>query len=106
MMLCRNLTIAFYVIFATGITFIHLVNVSIVKNKNLNHPGALGKMPTMSIPCKGAREINRLKRICMIYGLLLEDLTVIALSDDFLHIILSCRQVETVPEGFAYDRAP
>jgi hypothetical protein len=47
MMLCRNLTAASYVIFATDIASIHLVNVSITTNKNLNPPGALGKMPMM-----------------------------------------------------------
>jgi hypothetical protein len=49
MMLCRNLTIASCVIFNTGIAFIHLVNVSITMNKNLNHLGALCKMLMMSI---------------------------------------------------------
>jgi hypothetical protein len=29
---------------------IHLVNVSMPMNKNLNPPRALGRMPTMSIP--------------------------------------------------------
>jgi hypothetical protein len=50
MMLYKNLTIASWVIFAAGTTFIHLVNVSIPTNKYLKPPGALGKMPTMSIP--------------------------------------------------------
>jgi hypothetical protein len=50
MILCRNLTAASWLIFATGMSFIHLVNVSIVMNKNLNPPSALGRMPTMSIP--------------------------------------------------------
>jgi hypothetical protein len=50
MMLCRNLTNASCMIFVTGIDYIHLVNVSIVTNKNLNPPSALGKMLTMSIP--------------------------------------------------------
>jgi hypothetical protein len=50
MMLYRNLTAASYMIFATGIASIHLVNVSIMMNKNVNPPGALGKMPTMLIP--------------------------------------------------------
>jgi hypothetical protein len=36
--------------FTTGMASIHLVNVSIAMNKNLNPPGALGKIPTMSIP--------------------------------------------------------
>jgi hypothetical protein len=38
------------VIFATGIASIHLVNVSIATNKNLNPHGALDKMSTMLIP--------------------------------------------------------
>jgi hypothetical protein len=50
MMLCRNLTAASYVIFATDIASIHLVNVSIAMNKNLKLLGAPGKMPMMSIP--------------------------------------------------------
>jgi predicted acyltransferase len=50
MILCRNLTTASYVMFTTGIASIHLVNVFMVTNKNLNPPGALGKMPTMQFP--------------------------------------------------------
>jgi hypothetical protein len=50
MMLYRNLTAASCIIFTTTIASIHLVNVSILMNKYLNPPGALGKMPTMSIP--------------------------------------------------------
>jgi hypothetical protein len=50
MILCMNLTVASYVIFTTSITSIHLVNVSIATNKNLNLSGALGKTPMMSIP--------------------------------------------------------
>jgi hypothetical protein len=50
MILCKNLTAASYVIFATGNAAIHLVKVSIAMNKNLNPPGGLGKMPTMLIP--------------------------------------------------------
>jgi hypothetical protein len=50
MMLCRNLITASYVIFATGIASIHSVNVSIVTNRNLNPPSALGKMAMMLIP--------------------------------------------------------
>jgi hypothetical protein len=41
----------------------------------------------------------------MLHCLLLEELTILTLGDDFHHAILSCRPVETVPEGFAYDRA-
>jgi hypothetical protein len=50
MILCRNLTTASCVMFTTGIASIHLVNVLIAMNKNLNPPSALGKTPTMSIP--------------------------------------------------------
>jgi hypothetical protein len=50
MMLCRNLTVASYIMFTTGIASIHLVNMSILMNKYLNPPSALGKMSTMSIP--------------------------------------------------------
>jgi hypothetical protein len=49
-MLCRNLIVASYVIFATGITSIHLVNMSIATKRNLIPPGALGNTSTMSIP--------------------------------------------------------
>jgi hypothetical protein len=50
MMLCRNLIATSCIIFTTDIASIYLVNVSIVMNKNLKPPGALGTMPTMSIP--------------------------------------------------------
>jgi hypothetical protein len=50
MILCRNLTIASWVIFTAGMTSIHLMNVTILTNKYLNPPGALDRMPTMSIP--------------------------------------------------------
>jgi hypothetical protein len=50
MMLYRNLTTASWVIFTAGMASIHLVNVSTLMNKYLNPPGAMGKMPTMSIP--------------------------------------------------------
>jgi hypothetical protein len=46
MILCRNLIAASCMMFTTGIAFIHLVNVSIATNKNLNPPGALGRTPT------------------------------------------------------------
>jgi hypothetical protein len=36
--------------FTNGIASIQLVNVSIVSNKNLKPPSALGKMPMMLIP--------------------------------------------------------
>jgi hypothetical protein len=36
--------------FTTNIAFIHFVNVLMAINKNLNPLGALGKVPTMSIP--------------------------------------------------------
>jgi hypothetical protein len=59
MMLYRSLTAASWVIFTAGMTSIHLVNVSILTNNYLKPPGALGKMPMMSIPqtAKG-REIS------------------------------------------------
>jgi hypothetical protein len=50
MMLCRNLTVVSWVIFTAGTTSIHLVNVLTLMKKYLKPPGALGKMPTMSIP--------------------------------------------------------
>jgi hypothetical protein len=40
----------------------------------------------------------------MLRCLLLEELTILALGDDFHRVILSCRPVEIVPEGFTYDR--
>jgi hypothetical protein len=42
----------------------------------------------------------------MLYYLLLEELTVLAFGDNIHHVTLSCRPVEIVPEGFAYDKAP
>jgi hypothetical protein len=33
--------------------------------------------------------------------LLLEELTLFALGDDFHRVILSCRPVESMPEGFS-----
>jgi hypothetical protein len=42
----------------------------------------------------------------MLRCLLLEELAVLTLDDDLHYIILSCRPVEIVPEGFAYDRTP
>jgi hypothetical protein len=45
------------------------------------------------------------KRICMLCCLLIDELVVLPFGDDLQHIILGCRSVETVPEGFAYDRA-
>jgi hypothetical protein len=50
MILYRNLIVVSYVMFTTGIASIHLVNMSMVTNKNLNPPGTLGKVTTMSIP--------------------------------------------------------
>jgi hypothetical protein len=69
MVLYRNLTATSCVIFATGIAFIHLVNVSIATNRNLNPPGALGKMPTMLIPqiAKGQeRSIGQRGFVCFV----------------------------------------
>jgi hypothetical protein len=50
LILLRNLTAAYCVIFTTGVASIHLVNVSMPTNKNLNPPGALGRMSMMSTP--------------------------------------------------------
>jgi hypothetical protein len=69
MILYRNLTAASCVMFTTGVASIHLVNMSIVTNKNLNPPGALGKAPTMPIPqiAKGQeRSIGRRGFACFV----------------------------------------
>jgi hypothetical protein len=42
----------------------------------------------------------------MLRYLLFEELTVLALGGDLHHVILNCRPVETVSEGFTYDIAP
>jgi hypothetical protein len=42
----------------------------------------------------------------MLHCLLLEELTILAFGDDLHRVILSCRPIEIVHEGFAYDRAP
>jgi hypothetical protein len=49
MILYRNLTAAYWVIFTTGMASIQLMNVSIPINKYLNPPGALEKMCMISI---------------------------------------------------------
>jgi hypothetical protein len=69
MILCRNFNVASCIIFSTGIASIHLVNVSIVTNKNLNPLGALGKMSTVLIPqiAKGQeRSIGRRGFACFV----------------------------------------
>jgi hypothetical protein len=50
MMLLRKLTVASYVMFTTGVASIYLMNVSMLMNKNLKSPGALERIPMMSIP--------------------------------------------------------
>jgi hypothetical protein len=50
MMLLRKLTVASYVMFTTGVASIYLVNVLMPTNNNLKPPGALGRIPMMSIP--------------------------------------------------------
>jgi hypothetical protein len=42
----------------------------------------------------------------MLRYLLLEELAVLAFGDDLHHVILSCRPVETLPEGLANYRVP
>jgi hypothetical protein len=69
MIFCRNLTVVACAKFTTSIASIHLANVSIVTNKNMNPPGALGKMRTMSIPliAKGQeRSIGRRGFACFV----------------------------------------
>jgi hypothetical protein len=69
MMLCINFIAASCVMFTTGITSIHLVNVSIAINKNLNPLGAIGKTSTMSIPhiVKGQeRSIGQRRFACFV----------------------------------------
>jgi hypothetical protein len=40
----------------------------------------------------------------MLHCLLREELVVLVLGDDLHHIILSYRPIETMPDGFSYDR--
>jgi hypothetical protein len=40
----------------------------------------------------------------MLSCLLLQELAVLPFDDDLHHVILGCRPVETVHEGFAYNR--
>jgi hypothetical protein len=49
MILYRNLIDASWVMFTTSIASIYLVNMSMVTNKNLKPPGALGRMSMMLI---------------------------------------------------------
>jgi hypothetical protein len=51
--------------------------------------------------CKRPGEIDWSKRVCMLHSLLLVELTLFTLGDDFHRIILSCRPVESVPEYFS-----
>jgi hypothetical protein len=104
----RNLTVASCVIFTTGIASIHMVNVLITMNKNLKPPGALGKMPMMSIPhiAKGQERSIGQRGFAYFIVCFWNKLIVLAFGDNFHRIILSCRPVEIVPEDFAYDRAP
>jgi hypothetical protein len=57
-----------------------------------------------SLDYKGPKEINMSERIYMLSCLLLEELSVLTLDDDLRRIILSCRLIETMPEGFVDDR--
>jgi hypothetical protein len=42
----------------------------------------------------------------MLHCLLVKELAVPAFGDDLHRVIIGCRPVEIVSEGFAYDRAP
>jgi hypothetical protein len=42
----------------------------------------------------------------MLHSLLLEELALFALGDDFHLVILSCQLVESMPEGFSNYRVP
>jgi hypothetical protein len=42
----------------------------------------------------------------VLHSLLLKEMAILTLGDDLYRAILSCRPVETMSEGFAYDRAP
>jgi hypothetical protein len=46
-----------------------------------------------------------MKKIHMLRGLLLKELTVFTLGDDFYRVILDCRLVEFMHECFSNDRA-
>jgi hypothetical protein len=51
-------------------------------------------------------EIDGSKRIRMLHSLLLEELALFALGDDFHRVILRCWPVESVLEGFSNYGAP
>jgi hypothetical protein len=100
-----DLTVVSWEIFITGTASIHLVNVSMVTNKNLKPPSAWAESHGVDSPnCEGSGEIDRLKRICMLYSLLLKKLAIPAFGDDLHHVILGCGPVETKSEGFPDDR--
>jgi hypothetical protein len=58
-----------------------------------------------SLDCERPAEIDRPERICMLGSLLLEELAVFALGDNFNRVILGCGLVEPMPECLADDRA-
>jgi hypothetical protein len=51
-------------------------------------------------------EINRPKKIFMLHCLLLEEQAIPTFGDNLHHVILGCRPVETMSEGFLDDRTP
>jgi hypothetical protein len=97
------LTIVSCVMFTTGVASIHLLNVSMPTNKILKHPRALGRIPMMYIPHTAKRpgKIDGSNRIHILRSLLLEELTLFTLGDDFHHVILSCWPVESMSKCFS-----
>jgi hypothetical protein len=90
-MLWMNLTIASCVMFTTGVASIHLVKVLMPTNKNLKPPGALGRMSddVYSPYHKTLGEIDGSEWIRMLRSLLLEELALFTLGDNFHCVILS-----------------
>jgi hypothetical protein len=101
MILCRNLTVASYVMFTTGIASVHSDK---EKFESSQCPGQ-DAHDVNSPDCEWSGEIDRLKRVSMLHSLLLKEPAVPALGDDLHRVIISCGAVETMSECFFYDRA-